>query len=193
MEKTLESIFIKQYEDMEKRLEKANSKIYELEGKKEAKKEEILVKPVVFKTFSKECCYLEVSDDYNIIKTSHFKDLSSDKVKEIIDNNDMLKEYANKKDDHWEYSGGTTIVNIKTRTFPYSTLIQGHVILLDCHKYTSFNVDCFVLENKDNLQKNKFFDIKEKDRLYKYGLELFKKELQEVYEKKLKEEQENAQ
>lgn len=95
--------------------------------------------------------------------------------------------------DHWEYSRGTTIVNIKTRTFPYSTLIQGHVILLDCHKYTSFNVDCFVLENKDNLQKNKFFDIKEKDRLYKYGLELFKKELQEVYEKKLKEEQENAQ
>lgn len=193
MEKTLESIFIKQYEDMEKRLEKANSKIYELESEKESKKEEVLEKPVVFKTFSKECCYLEVSDDYDIIKTSHFKDLSSDKVKEIIDNNDMLKEYANKKDDHWEYSSGTTIVNIKTRTFPYSTLIQGHVVLLDCYKYANFNIDCFVLENKDNLQKNKFFDIKEKDRLYKYGLELFKKELQEVYEKKLKEEQENGQ
>lgn len=193
MEKTLESIFIKQYEDMEKRLEKANSKIYELESEKESKKEEVLEKPVVFKTFAKECCYLEVSDDYDIIKTSHFKDLSSDKVKEIIDNNDMLKEYANKQDDHWEYSSGTTMVNIRTRTFPYSALIQGHVVLLDCHKYTSFDISCFVLENKDNLQKNKFFDIKEKDRLYKYGLELFKKELQEVYEKKLKEEQANEQ
>ena len=192
MEKTLESIFIKQYEDMEKRLEKANSKIYELESKEGINKEENLEKPVVFKTFSKECCYLEVAPDYNIIETSHFKDLTSQQVKEIIENSHKLEDYANKYDDHWEYSSGTTIVNIKTRTFPYSTLIQGHVILLDCHKYTSFNVDCFVLENKDILQTNKFFDIKEKDRLYKYGLELFKKELQEIYEKKLKEEQENG-
>lgn len=192
MEKTLESIFIKQYEDMEKRLEKANSKIYELEGEKEAKKEEVLVKPVVFKTFSKECCYLEVAPDYNIIATSHFKDLTSQQVKEIIENSDKLEEYANKYDDHWGYSNGRELVRMTTRAFPYSSFVQGHVILMDCHEYSKFEVECYTLEDKENLQTNRFFDVKEKDKLYQYGLELFKKELQKVYKKKLCKEDENV-
>ena len=192
MEKTLESIFIKQYEDMEKRLEKANSKIYELESKEGINKEENLEKPVVFKTFSKECCYLEVAPDYNIIETSHFKDLTSQQVKEIIENSHKLEDYANKYDDHWGYSNGREIVRITTRAFPYSSFVQGHVILMDCHEYSKFEVDCYTLEDKENLQANKFFDIKEKDRLYQYGLELFKKELKKIYEKKLCGEKENG-
>lgn len=191
MEKTLESIFIKQYEDMEKRLEKANSLIAELESNQEAKKEEILEQPVVIKTFSKECCYLNVSSDYNIIETSHFKDLSSEKVKEIINDENKLKEYAKKIDDHYEYSRDREMVEIQTKAFPYCAFIQGHVVMIDCSKYGKFSTSCFVLEDKNNLEMNKFYDIKEKDRLYEYGIELFKKELQEVYEKKLKEEQED--
>lgn len=186
---TLESIFIKRYEEMEQALKYAQLRIEELESKEQNKSVED-DKPVVIKTFSKECCYLDVASSWSIARSDVFKNMTSDEIKEIIENEEKIRAYADTKnsDDYYNY------VQIKTRAFPYSSVIQGCVVLLDV--YTNhrgeFETYCSVLGDKDNLKTNLYYDIKEKDRLYEYGLKVFKENLQEVYESKLKKEIENG-
>ena len=185
MEKSLESMFIKQYEALESQLESANKKILELQSQKQEKAEE----PVFIRTISKECCYLEVTDSYNIIRTSHFKKLSSSDVRRIIDNDEELRRVAKLSDDHWGY-GRDEIVNVNTRVFPYTAIVQGRTILIDVYKgvnepETSSNV------LSDELCKNRYISISKKEELYEYGIKCLKEELEDVYKRKLKEEQEN--
>lgn len=187
MGKTLENIFIEQYEDMKEKLSQANKTIFELSNKR--KKDE---EPVVFKTFSKECCSLKVYRDYEIIGSSIFKELTANDVKEIIDNEVTLNNYANMICDYSSYDRHK-FVSIDTRVFPYTSKIQGRIILLEAHEYNNnLEASCYVMGNKNNLCTSKYFDINEKNRLYKYGLGKFKKELENVYKKKLKEEQSNV-
>ena len=74
-------------------------------------------------------------------------------------------------------------------TFPYSAIIRGKCILFDLF---NDNDDCraYILGDKRQLKQNTYFDIKEKNRLYEFGLEQLKKEFQEVYRYKLKKEKE---
>lgn len=191
MEKTLESIFIEQYEELKKELELKNKQIEELKSKKVEEEQEKKVEPVVFKTFSKECCKLDVTRSYNIIRTSHFKDLTSEQIKKIIEDDEKIKEYAKLPNDYYSYRNDS-LVEISTNCFPYSAVIQGHVVMLSTNKYSDFEVNAYVLENKNNLKENRWFDIKEKERLYQYGLDLFKKELEKAYKEKLNSEQEES-
>lgn len=188
MNKTLESIFIKQYEDLQEELTLANKRIEELTNKKEEDLQQNNEEPVVFKTFSKECCYLDVCCDYEISGSSIFKKLVANDVKEIIDNEVALKNYANMICDY-SYNRHE-FVKIRTKAFPYSSKIQDSIILLEIYHYNEPSTNCFIMGDKDNLTKSRYFDIKEKDRLYKYGLEKFKEELEKVYKKKLQQEQE---
>lgn len=190
MNKTLESIFIKQYEDLQEQLTLANKRIEELTNKKEEDLQQNNEAPVVFKTFSKECCYLDVCRDYEISGSSIFKELVANDVKEIIDNEVALKNYANMICDYSSYDRHE-FVKIHTKAFPYSSKIQDIIILLEIYYYYNEpSANCYIMGDKDNLTKSRYFDIKEKDRLYKYGLEKFKEELEKVYKKKLQQEQE---
>lgn len=185
---TLESIFIKQYEEMEQALKYAQLRIEELESKEQNKSVED-DKPVVIKTFSKECCRLDVSAYYDIEDSKVFKSMSASELKEIIEDDEKIKEYAQVKNSE-KYN--KKYVDIITMAFPYSSIIQGHVILLNVNTDYVGRTDviCCVLGNKNELDKNHYFDIKEKTKLYEYGLKVFKENLQKVYENKLKKETE---
>lgn len=189
MEKTLESIFIKQYEDLQTELQLARKQIEELQTKTVENKQINLEQPVVFKTFSKEVCRLEVSSYYQIEQSSTFKEMTSEQVKSIYENDELLKKYAEMENDY--YSSKEKFVKLRTSVFPYTSRIQGKIILLNIYKnYNgSYDCDCYVMNNKDKLTSSKYFDINEKNRLYQYGLEKFKKELEQVYKNKLKKEQ----
>lgn len=191
MEKSLESMFIKQYEELKEELELKNKQIEKLEAKKIEADKEKKVEPVVFKTFSKECCRLEVISSYGIKHTSHFKNLTSEQIKEIFEDDEKVKEYAKLHDDYLSYNN-ESLVRISTACFPYSAVIQGHVVLMRVSDYDKFEAYAFVLADKNNLEDNRWFDIKEKERLYQYGLQLFKEKLKEVYKDKLISEQEES-
>lgn len=191
MDKTLESMFIAEYEELQKQLELANKKIVELQAKKEEESIEKAEQPVFIKTISKECCYLEVMSEYNIVDTSYFKDLTSEDVRKIIDSDEELRKAATAKDDHWSYSD-SNIVSIRTKAFPYTARVQDHLILLDFYWMSGeFHAQSQVLS--DELSKNRYIDISRKEELYEYGLTLLKKELEGVYKRKLKKETEEEQ
>lgn len=186
MEKTLEALFLKNYEELQNELELANKKIVELMQKKEEEKEEVAEKPVFFKTFSKEVCSIEVASDYEIRDASFIKEMNSSQVKEIIDNKEKLIEYSKKDYDRYSWRK-EKFIKIKTETFPYTAIIRGKCILFSL---SDDNCYSYILGDKRKLKQNTYYDIKEKDRLYEFGLEQLKKELQEVYEYKLKKENE---
>lgn len=189
MDKTLESFFISQYEDLQDELTLARKQIKELKTKKAEDQETNLEQPVVFKTFSKEVCRLEVSSYYQIEQSSTFKEMTPEQVKSIYENDELLKKYAEMENDY--YSSKEKFVKLITRVFPYTSHIHGKIILLNIYQsYNgSYDCDCYVMNNKDKLTSSKYFDINEKNRLYQYGLEKFKKELEQVYKNKLKKEQ----
>lgn len=190
MEKSLESMFIEQYEALKSQLESANKKIVELQTQKQEEKKERVEEPVVIKTISKECCYLEVLPDYNLIDTSHFKKLSSKDVRKIIDSDEEIRRVAKLFDDHWGYRE-KELVNIKTRVFPYTAVIQGEVILIDLYQGTNeLEVSSYVLS--DELEKNRYISLSRKEELYEYGIKCLKEELEDVYKRKLKKEQEDV-
>ena len=186
--KTLESIFIEEFEALKNDLYKAEKRIKELENQEKEVRQEKAEEPVVFKTFSKETCYLKVKNYYDIEETSFIKEMTSNEVKEIVDDDEKLKEYAQMKCDRYTWSQ-ERFVSMETDVFPYSSLIQGHVILLKIYGYDeNFNIHANVLGNKNKLKENKYFDIKEKERLYDFGLGLFKEQLMKVYKRKLEKE-----
>ena len=183
MEKTLEALFLKNYEELQNQLELANKKIVELMQKKEEEE-----KPVFFKTFSKEVCSIEVASDYEIRNASFIKEMDSSQIKEIIDNKEKLIECSEKKYERYTWSTNK-FLKLTFDTFPYSAIIRGKCILFDLF---NDNDDCraYILGDKRQLKQNTYFDIKEKNRLYEFGLEQLKKEFQEVYRYKLKKEKE---
>lgn len=186
MEKTLESIFIKQYEDLQKELNDAKLKINELQEKKEETKKEECEKEVVIKTFAKEVCRVDVERYYNLKDV--FKENTAKELRKMIDNYDELERIANMRNEKGYCN--EKIVNMETRAFPYTSKIQGKIILMDIHTdyHGSLNVNSFVMMKKNDFSQNKYFDIKEKDKLYQFGLEELKKELEKVYKLKLNEE-----
>lgn len=188
MEKTLEALFLKNYEELQNQLELANKKIVELMQKKEEEKEEVAEKPVFFKTFSKEVCRIEVASNYEIRNAPFIKEMSSNQITEIIDNKEKLIEYSEKE--YERYSWATDkFLKLNFETFPYTAIIRGKCILFDLYNN---NDDCraYILGDKRQLKQNTYYDIKEKNRLYEFGLEQLKKEFQRVYEYKLKKEKE---
>lgn len=191
MEKSLESMFIKQYEALKNQLESANKKIVELQTQKQEEKKEKAEDPVVIKTVSKECCYLEVLSDYNLIDVSYLKALSSNDVKKIISNDEEIRKIAKMVDDHWSYSSGK-IVQIRTRAFPYTAIVQGSVILIDVYRVNDeCEVNSYILSDK--LKQNRYVSLSRKEELYEYGIKCLKKELEGVYKRKLRREQEASQ
>lgn len=188
MEKTLEALFLKNYEELQNELELANKKIVELMRKKEEEKEEVAEKPVFFKTFSKEVCSIEVASDYEIRDASFIKEMNSSQIKEIIDNKEKLIEYSEKKYEKYSWSTNK-FLKLKFDTFPYTSIIRGKCILFDLYNNDD-NCRAYILGDKRQLKQNTYYDIKEKNRLYEFGLEQLKKEFQEVYRYKLKKEKE---
>lgn len=184
MEKTLEALFLKNYEELQNQLELANKKIVELMQKKEEEKEEIAEKPVFFKTFSKEVCKLDVQRAYNIRDCDFIKNLNSNQIRDIIEDKNKLIEYSKMKTEgYFSYK----LIEIEERTFPYTAVIRGKCILF---MLTDDNCYSYILGDKNKLEQDKYYDIKEKKRLYEFGLEKLKEEFQIVYEYKLKKEKE---
>lgn len=184
MEKTLEALFLKNYEELQNQLELANKKIVELMQKKE----EVEEKPVFFKTFSKEVCRIEVASYYEMKDVSFIKEMNSIQVKEIIDNKEKLIEYSEKEYER-NFWSKDKFLKLKFDTFPYTAIIRGKCILFDLY-YDNDDCRAYILGDKRQLKQDTYYDIKEKNRLYEFGLEQLKKEFQRVYEYKLKKEKE---
>jgi len=186
MEKTLESMFLKQYEDLQNELALANKRIEELEHPQK------IDEPVVYKSISIEVCQLDVMPYWRFEDQKEFKDLTSSEIRNIINDDAELRTYA--KLEYNIYGCGEEIVNIDTKAFPYSSAFQGKVILIDIYKTSSgFEVSSHVLGEKSRLRESDYFDIELSSDLYEYGLTVFKEELEKLYEKRLKKESENAQ
>lgn len=184
MEKTLEALFLKNYEQLQNDLELANKKIEELKTEKEEEKEGIAEKPVFFKTFSKEVCRLDVKRAYAIRDCNFIKDLNSNQIRDIIEDKNKLIEYSKMKT---EDLFSRKLIEIEETTFPYTSVIRGKCILF---MLTNDSCYSYILGDKNKLEQDKYYDIKEKNRLYEFGLEKLKKEFQEVYKYKLKKETE---
>ena len=152
------------------------------------KKEEVEEKPVFFKTFSKEVCRIEVASYYEMKDVSFIKEMNSIQVKEIIDNKEKLIEYSEKEYER-NFWSKDKFLKLKFDTFPYTAIIRGKCILFDLY-YDNDDCRAYILGDKRQLKQDTYYDIKEKNRLYEFGLEQLKKEFQRVYEYKLKKEKE---
>lgn len=187
MEKTLESIFIQQYEDLKNKLKEAHQEIERLKVKGKEIDEQNAEVPILIKTISKEVCYLKVEQEYNFDEFEELKKLTSQEVQEIIDSREKLIEYSKlKSTKSWYYE----ILSISKSTYPYTANILGETILINVLNNKKAEVYSYVM-NKGKPTVNEYFDISRKDELYEYGLDLFKERLIKYKQRKIKEEEKN--
>ena len=188
--RTLEDKFLQKYEELEEELRKAKQEIEELKTLKEEDEQETALQPVFIATISKEVCELKFDDKYYIKQSSQYKNMSSNDIKAILDNDTLLREFANEINDYHSWDK-QKFVNVETGAYPYSCYLQGVCVVLEL-SYKKDSVYSYIVNKFDenNAKANKYYDIKYKDQLYEIGLKMFKEELEKAYQYKLKEESE---
>lgn len=188
--KTIESIFIEQYEDTKKELEIAKQEIEKL---KEENKKEDLILPSIISTTSTETCILRVDDAYYIRNSKLFKESSSNDIKKILEDDKKLRELANEINDYHSTSfsySDTRFVNVKRTVFPYTARLNGVIVGIDLYNDCS-DVTSSIIHTikKDGPKTNRYFIAEDEKELYEFGLSMFKENLEKVYTYKVKEEE----
>lgn len=192
--KTIESIFIEQYEDTKKELEIAKQEIEKL---KEENKKEDLILPSIISTTSTEACILRVDDAYYIRNSKLFKESSSNDIKKILEDDKKLRELANEINDYHSTSfsySDTRFVDVKRTVFPYTARLNGVIVGIDLYNDCS-DVTSSIIHTikKDGPKTNRYFIAEDEKELYEFGLSMFKENLEKVYTYKVKEEEEGDQ
>lgn len=190
MEKTLESIFIKKYYDLQNELLLANEKIKILESKEHEEQCEKAEQPVFIKTISKEVCHLTYDDCYYIKKSKQYENMTSEDIAKILKDEQALKKFAQQGNDY--HYNRDKFVNVDTRVFPYTANLQGDTLVLMDISYDKEDVYSYVMKEfkEDSIKTHCYYSIEYKDKLYEWGLQQFKKELEKAYQQKVKEEEE---
>jgi len=186
--KTLEEKMLAEFELLSEKFQQAMNRIHELEDQLAGDKQTIAEEPVVIRTISKEACRLTVYDDYYMRGNEKFDSLSIEEIKEIMSDEEKVKEYARLPHGSSSYNR-EPFVDISTRIFPYTATIQGRCILIDAYENRDKNMDTYISALRTGeLSEGHYFDISRKDEMYEYGLTKFKKYLQDYYQYRLKKE-----
>ena len=186
--KTLEEKMLAEFELLSEKFQQAMNRIHELEDQLAGDKQTIAEEPVFIRTISKEVCRLTVYNDYYMRGNEKFDSLSIEEIKEILSNEEKIKEYANLPYDNNSWSH-VPFVNISTHIFPYTATILGRCILIDAYENSDKNMNTSIRALRTGeLSEGHYFDTSRKDEMYEYGLTKFKNHLQDYYQYRLKKE-----
>lgn len=186
--KTLEEKMLAEFELLLENFQQATNRIHELEDQLAGDKQTIAEEPVFIRTISKEACRLTVYNEHYMRGNEKFDSLSIEEIKEILSNEEKIKEYAKLPRGINSYSR-EPFVYISTRIFPYTATIQGRCILIDAYENSNKNMDTSISALRTGeLSEGHYFDVSRKDEMYEYGLTKFKSHLQDYYQYRLKKE-----